>query len=157
MSDDYVPSDAVLAHRGNVRRITELVDELRAAADWLEAHAATVPTVYVSSISSTLLSLRCDNDWDLAQCTRWISQGSTISEPVAKSTDDWFAGAFRSFGHVQLWAYAHRDQVCVKVKTGTQLKLVPDPDYPPAPQVQREVDVYEWQCSPLLEADATQP
>lgn len=44
---------------------------------------------------------------------------------------------------------APRTTVCEKVVKGRELKVVPDPHYvaPPAPMVEREVDIVEWVCS----------
>lgn len=71
-----------------------------------------------------------------------------------------YAGVRLQFGEVGVHIYAHRDQVCERIVTGTTevTKEVPDPEAlaaVPKVTVTETVEQVEWKCTPLLAADVT--
>jgi hypothetical protein len=56
----------------------------------------------------------------------------------------------KSFGKVQLEFIASRDRVCERVAVGTKIEPATK-EYVIAAQPEREVEVVEWRCGPILE------
>ncbi len=74
---------------------------------------------------------------------------AAIHEPSEKHfTKDQFIMTVKFVKGTTVRLRASRENVCTKVVTGTTTEMVPDLDN--APLVAKEVEVVEWQCSPLL-------
>lgn len=81
--------------------------------------------------------------------------GATVTK---EHSENW-GGVTLHWRRVGLHVYAHRDQVCEKVVTGTETvtRTVPDPTALAAvPQIEvtETVERVEWICASLLAADA---
>jgi hypothetical protein len=78
--------------------------------------------------------------------------GKASQVEVTKSFDDEWGGVLLTFGrYVGLHVYAHREQVCERIVTGTREveEEIPDPGAPKIKRIRTE-EIVEWQCAPLL-------
>ncbi len=67
----------------------------------------------------------------------------------SKNFDDDYANVTREFGPgVRLQVWAQREQVCTRTQVGTVTEMRPDPN---APQVEVEVPVFAYDCTPVLD------
>jgi hypothetical protein len=128
----------------------EYIAGLRALADLLDQHP-DVPTPYHG------------HDVELAIFTRNKDELITTARALPGKLDKAFDARRDVYGFelhgkihgLQVIVYAHRDQVCHRVVTGTRqvTKTVPAPDAPMV-EITETVEDVEWQCEPLL-AEAT--
>jgi hypothetical protein len=105
----------------------ETISGLRQLADWLEAHPEVpVPTYNQSSVAVEAADL------------------PTIARAMGQAEKTAYGDYFRlskRFGGVEYYCYTDRDAVCTRTKVGT--KVIPA-------QEARVVDVWEWDCNPVL-------
>lgn len=111
-------------------------DGLRRLADLLDEHDATV-------------------SWDEYRHLINVNTRDEMMAVVRKIGGLWtkspgtdYFGMDRDLGGgVRIHVYAPRGAVCERVVVGTEKVLVPDPD---APKVEREREIVEWRCDPIL-------
>lgn len=122
----------------------ELVSGYRALADWYEAHP-DAPMPYEPG--ATVLSF----DREDADEARRIAKMLGTFE---KDGDDKFFRLSKAFGGVKLEFVFYRDRVCQPRVVGTKTVMVPaaaPPIVPPdTPMVEKQIDIVEWDCPPLL-------
>jgi hypothetical protein len=71
-------------------------------------------------------------------------------KPCTKNVNDWSFELERKFGDINLRYWTGRDNVCTKVKTGTE--TVEEKKYVTTGNLIVQ-DTYEWECPPSLLAD----
>jgi hypothetical protein len=130
---------------------TEIATGLRQLADLIEA----TPDIRVSYKT---FSLWCVSDREtLAALARAALRHGA---KVEKDIDDQWHNLVVKFGPIEAKALAFRSEVCERVLVGTRevTEMVPDPTVavPDVPLVEqtRTEEIYEWECVPLLAADA---
>lgn len=106
---------------------TEYVAGLRAAADWIEAHAKVLEAEAEPKGSLGSIGIYCRDGADLAAFAQHLA-------PATKTGDDHFMQVERRFGPIRIYGFVSRDKVCRKV-VKTEM---------------REVEVIEWECDPVL-------
>lgn len=115
----------------------------RQLADFIESHPNFGITVEGCG-AWWPITIHCNDASELHEKRRAIG---------GKWTKDASSSYFTMIGllgdnHVKLMV--PRDQVCERVVTGTEIKMVPDPD---APLVENEVEIVEWICPDALLGD----
>lgn len=114
-------------------RRAEYIAGLRAIADFLEGRP-DVPLPYDADLGRHYT--------DRAE---FIAAVRAIGGEKRYSSD--FMEVARSFGPHEVRFQCLRETVCERVVVGTEKVMVPDPD---APKVEKEREVVEWRCAPLL-------
>jgi hypothetical protein len=137
--------------------------DLDTFSSWLAGKAAEwgdLPHPYLATVEGTFgtgepLRLRfnvmCLSAEQLADVGRLLAAGAPIGS-VRKEYDDCgpgFVRITRSFGLVELEAWALREDVCERILDGVETVWVPDPD---APCVAVEKPRYRWECKPVFQA-----
>lgn len=141
---------------------TTLADSLRQAADLLEAHP-DLPKPYLTSPGSRVeISWFLHHADDGAETMRRIV--AAIGGKWRKASAEW-SGPLMELdqrrGPLSLMVSVARDQVCERVSTGVQTvtETVKDPEAlarVPEIETTREVETFEWRCSPLLQPDTAE-
>lgn len=121
----------------------EIVQALRDIADWYEAHPE------IDAPPHELLVVKWASDGPSALKTTARALGTFEKEDL-----DSMMGLNRTFGPVKLRFVFYRERVCQKRVVGTRKVKVlqPAPEAPDVPmvEVEREEEVVEWDCPPLL-------
>jgi len=119
-----------------------LVTNLRAAADFVEAH----PDLPTPTFVFNELSWGCYNNDDSASGMAAIVRA--IGGRWDKNVDDEYYRLRRTYGALKLQVWAYRQEVCERVVTGTREVTT---DKPTAfEQVTETVEDFEWVCKPIL-------
>ncbi|NUR80753.1 MAG: hypothetical protein HOQ21_09955 [Dermatophilaceae bacterium] len=92
----------------------------------------------------------------------WARAAKAAKANVTKNATDDFFGIQVTFGPIAVHVYAPREEVCERVVVGTRevTEEVPDPELlaaVPTTTVTRTEEIVEWECRPLLAAEAVQP
>ena len=120
---------------------TEYADGLRQVADWLEAH----PDIDMPSNEIGCFSMNTKE-----QAARVLM----ALKPCNKVYGDSLFSITRQFGPIILRYYFNRNQVCTPRVVGT--KVVPArPERLIEATPEHVVEVIEWDCEPILPANAT--
>lgn len=130
---------------------TACIDGLRALADALEADA-TLPLPYHGH--SVAMSFFTDDKAELVALAR------LMTGRAEKKVDDSGSYGFKLEGQVyglKLLAYAHRDEVCERVVTGTRevTRTEQITEVTGTREVTETVEDVEWICRPLLAAEVS--
>lgn len=91
-----------------------------------------------------------DGGWNVKALARSFSK--SIPGNIKKHYDNHSMQLQGTINGIKTYAYFGRDQVCEKVKTGTQVVIVDEvPEGVDLVKVKKIVDVFEWKCTePLL-------
>lgn len=132
----------------------ELASGLRALADMVEANPQHADVFrYAFSTINVFTS-------DPAEIAEIARIGRRHGAESKKDADDTYFTVELHWGRrVQLHVNARREEVCERVVVGTETvtKTVKDPallEIVPDIEVTEEVEIVEWQCRPLLAAEA---
>lgn len=128
----------------------ELIDGLRALADMFDAYPDLAARTRYSPVN---MLVPVDDKHEVAAFIRAAKAHAAAIEKSASDSSKYFS-ALCKFGPVTLDVYLPREQVCERIVTGTETKMVPDPVALAAvPQVEQTVEKVEWKCRPLLAED----
>lgn len=114
----------------------EEATRLRELADFVEAHP-DFPLRLEGRAEWSQIYIGCTDAAEMVANRRVI--GGSWAKQVTDTT--FFLDGKLGLSHIRL--YTARDAVCERVVTGTEIKLVPDPD---APKIEKEVEIVEWIC-----------
>lgn len=128
-------------------------EQLRAVADFVEALPDDLAE-HLRYTSNTVNIPVAHLDDPVAVMVAFARAGLAHGVKVRKDFSDKHGIVSLDFGTMRLDVYAHREQVCERVVTGTEkvTKQVPDPAAPTV-EVTEEVETVEWVCRPLLAAE----
>lgn len=131
----------------------QVFDDAARILDHLDAHADELaglrPRIAIGAVGPFEIQIQCRDAEELTAATRVVQAGAALGEVKIERDDSWVK-VRRPFGSVVLEAWSPRSSVCERKVVGTTTELVPDPD---APMVEREVEIVEWDCSPVLTGD----
>lgn len=124
---------------------------LRALADWIEAHL-DLPAHFAGGIKVSLYP-----ESDTPEIAARLARAMKPVEKKYGEGENPLLTLTRDFGGAQLNALFWRNKVCQRVVTGTRkvVEEVPDPallERVPLVEVEREEEIVEWICEPLLAA-----
>lgn len=130
---------------------TEIAAGLRQLADLIEA----TPEIRVAYKDFSVWSM-----WEHEEMAALARAALHGGAKVEKVISDTMYNLAVKFGPITASALAMRHQMCERVAVGSRevTEMVPDPtvEVPDVPLVEqtRTEPIYEWQCTPLLAADA---
>lgn len=129
-----------------------LAADLRSLADIVEAHPehADLWEGMLSRLSSFTFTRDEFIAWvrDMSSLTARDKWG--VQRGVTKTFMDEYAMATGYVGSIEITVYTQRSLVCEKVIKGYETRLFPDPNA----RVERQVEIVEWVCNPLLKDDS---
>jgi len=141
VSDVEVSRGSLVDHSRQVDQLWRIIRDLREMAGALELVANALPAeVTVTPSYFPVVNFTCYDAPTMARAVKWVGGG-------AKRSTDFLMHVEHTYGSLSVDVKGDRENVCRKVKVGTETVEVPDPAAPP---VTVERDVYEWECHPIL-------
>lgn len=154
--NDLVALATAIGHP-NAQLATELASGLRLLATMIEENpeiADSFESVFRHGLSAHPRG--ADSAASMAQIGRIArAYGAATTKDITESMHNLMC----DFGRVKVKVLAMREEVCERVVVGTETvtKTVKDPEIlatVPEVEVTEEVEIVEWQCRPLLAAEA---
>lgn len=139
----------------NQQLADQLATNLRQLADMVENSPQLAETL---RYSFSMINAFSDDPAHLAEFMRAGRRHGAETTKTANKGSEWFVAQLK-WGRVGLEVNARREQVCERVVVDTReiTEEVPDPEAlaaVPTVTVTRTEEVVEWQCRPLLAAEA---
>ena len=129
---------------------TQLGNDLREFADFLDDHGQDIPDVNVD-VSSRVWSWTDAGDVPTAIALA-LRAGMKGADEVTKEYSDNYFRLYLSFGDLQYRVLCDRDEVCERTVVGTETVMESVPPEGEWTEQAVEKDVVEWVCNPLLAA-----
>ena len=129
---------------------TELANDLRDFADFLNDHGQDIPDVTVD-VSSRVWSWTSAGDVPTAIALA-LRAGMKGADEVTKEYSDNFFRLYLSFGDLQYRVLCDREEVCERTVVGTETVIESVPPEGEWTEQEVEKDVVKWVCNPLLAA-----
>jgi hypothetical protein len=135
-------------------QVTSVVSSLREMADFFAKHGEDLPAPTYGSVGVATVNLWYYGDEAkiaMRDVARVLKKGTSFDNPVNKHQSDYSYELSRNFGkHARLEFTTPRDAVCERKVVGKETR--PVRTYVETGEFE-EVEVVEWECTPLLAAE----
>ena len=130
-------------------KISQLVEDLRNFADFVEEHGPQLPSVNVE-LRSWIWGYEVENQGVPEGVALALRAGLKSADEVTKEYSDDYFRMYLKFGKLEYKVICNRKEVCEKNVIGTKMVTKSIPPEGEWTERQVEEEIVEWVCNPLL-------